>query len=372
MSTDIARLYNLLTLADVGQLLDQCPPDQQPKNQIKTAVKWNKEHLIQALIKEGPYWVDALNIAAANKEDERLRKRRDKRLRRSERTQADRLEHDQREAELIEDFMNPPSQDNILRIHAEVHTATSNALLAELVCGVCGRSLNTIESSIVQMNLNNLPNQGRLKPITPHPAHVLIQDCLLEEKGCTQSAQGVIVNVCRDCLEDLKKDTDSPPKYSLANNLWVGPVPWQLKCLTIAEQLLIARIFPRVFVIKMFPRDLSVRNGLSDDQLQNALRGNVTTFELNSNAIADMINGNIMPQRPAILASVLSVTFVGRGRKVNPAALRLLRVRREAVREALRWLKENNPKYYGNINIDESVLSELPPDGIPNAIEKNM
>jgi hypothetical protein len=149
--------------------------------------------------------------------------------------------------------------------------------------------------------------------------------------------------------------------------LWVGEVPWELRHLTIAEHLLIARVYPRVFVVKLFPKGYA-REGLENDQLQNALRGNVTSFDLNSDAIAAMIGGNLMPQPPKILASVLSITFIGRGSAPNPAALRLFRVRRHMLVEALKWLRINNPRYYGNIQIDESRLAQLPEDAVPTEI----
>jgi hypothetical protein len=36
-----------------------------------------------------------------------------------------------------------------------------------------------------------------------------------------------------------------------------------------------------------------------------------------------------------------------------------------AVFEALHWLKTNNPKYYGHIEIDRSRLEQLPEDDVP-------
>jgi hypothetical protein len=128
-------------------------------------------------------------------------------------------------------------------------------------------------------------------------------------------------------------------------------VPWFFNQLTIAENLLIARLYPRVFVVKLFPK---TNAGLRVDQLQSAMRGNVTTFELNSDMIASMISGTLMLQPPAILASVLSVTFVGRGTTPNPATLRLFRVRRQLLAQALTWLHTHNPKYYGDIVIDRA------------------
>jgi hypothetical protein len=123
-----------------------------------------------------------------------------------------------------------------------------------------------------------------------------------------------------------------------------------------------------MFLFKLFPREKSQRN-LPRDQLQTGLRGNVISFELNSAAIADMISGKLMPQKPDILASTLSITFIGRGKIRDPSTLNMLRVRRSALSNALIWLKENNKKYYGDIIIDQERLYALPIDGVPEAIE---
>ncbi|KAG8794620.1 hypothetical protein FRC12_023118 [Ceratobasidium sp. 428] len=107
-----------------------------------------------------------------------------------------------------------------------------------------------------------------------------------------------------------------------------------------------------MFLIKLFPRDKSQRH-LPWDQVQTGLRGNIVGFELNSTAIADMISGNLMPQKPEMLASTLSITFVGRGKLRDPDMLNMLSVRQDALSAALKWLKTNSPKYYGNIIINQ-------------------
>lgn len=45
------------------------------------------------------------------------------------------------------------------------------------------------------------------------------------------------------------------------------------------------------------------------------------------------------------------------------------RVRRDVVRRALVWLKQNNPKYYGDIQVDEQRLASLPEDDVPIEVE---
>ncbi|EUC56046.1 ATP-dependent DNA helicase PIF1, putative [Rhizoctonia solani AG-3 Rhs1AP] len=132
----------------------------------------------------------------------------------------------------------------------------------------------------------------------------------------------------------------------------------------------VSRVYPRVFVIKLFPKKGSA--GIPLEQLQNGMRGNVTSFEVNSDMIADMISGSLMPQPPEILASVLSVTFIGRSALPDPAKLHIFRVRRHLLVTALNWLHDNNPKYYGDIVVDDSRLERLPEDGVPEEIITNM
>ncbi|KAG9089047.1 hypothetical protein FRC07_012415, partial [Ceratobasidium sp. 392] len=83
-----------------------------------------------------------------------------------------------------------------------------------------------------------------------------------------------------------------------------------------------------------------------------------------------MISGNLMPQKPSILASTLSITFIGRGKIKDLDSLHMLRVRRDAVGDALKWLQQHNKKYYGDIIIDTDRLNALPPDNIPEAITR--
>ena len=67
-------------------------------------------------------------------------------------------------------------------------------------------------------------------------------------------AEDPIVSVCKECLQDLKKDDRHPPKHPLANQLWIGRTPWAWDVLTFPEQLLIALVYPRVYVFKLFPK----------------------------------------------------------------------------------------------------------------------
>ena len=111
---------------------------------------------------------------------------------------------------------------------------------------------------------------------------------------------------CTNCRTSLKKG--KVPRLSLANNLWIGEVPYKLTALTIPEQLLIARYYPQCYVFKLYPRGGCQ---LSPDQLQRGMKGNVSLYQLNTSDVVRMLEGQIMPNPALMLASVLAITFVG-------------------------------------------------------------
>lgn len=95
------------------------------------------------------------------------------------------------------------------------------------------------------------------------------------------------------------------------------------------------------------------------------MKGTVSSFELDSAGIASMVSGDMFPHPPAILASIISVTFIGLGNLPKRWLRNTFRVRRKCVADALNWLKMNNPKYYGSININMKRIMDLPEDDIP-------
>ncbi|KAF8145651.1 hypothetical protein K438DRAFT_1735322 [Mycena galopus ATCC 62051] len=90
------------------------------------------------------------------------------------------------------------------------------------------------------------------------------------------------------------------------------------------------------------------------EELQRGMRGTVTTYDLDIEGISAMVGGDLMPRPPEVLASVISVTYVGLGELPK------------------NWInntfRTNNPKYYGHIQIDEARLRALPEDDMPLAI----
>ena len=106
--------------------------------------------------------------------------------------------------------------------------------------------------------------------------------------------------------------------------------------------------------------------GLSN--LQQAMRGNVSTYQMNMDAIASMIEGKMMPRPPSILASLITITFVAAGKIPKSWLHTTFRVWHAVVMVALLWLKHNNAKYYGDVEISPARLAHLPEDDVPEEI----
>ena len=148
--------------------------------------------------------------------------------------------------------------------------------------------------------------------------------------------------------------------------MWVGEVPYELSVLTLPEKILIGRYYPAAYVVKLFPKVKGARHW-NTAGLNSGVRGNVSTYRLNVTDIVNIVDPNIMPPPPRILAAVIAVTIVGPKGLPEKTMPGFLHVRRSRVREALIWLKTNNP-LYGNIEICEETLAQFPEDAIPEEI----
>ena len=262
-------------------------------------------------------------------------------------------------------YLELPTPEEAKAAHKAFHLATSSAALALAVCAICARQKLEKDGGFKMLPLTDIPNPHRLTPRISHVAHSIYGDgMLLEPEGVTVVEGLHHARICAECMKELCKNVDAPPDHSLANNLWVGKVPWQLAALTVPEQLLIAHAHPHAYVYKLYPRSLDRR--VDDSSYQRGIRGNVTTFALDTTGMADMVMGRKFPRLRSVLPSLISIVFISRGKLPRSCLRNLFKVRRQAIRDALEWLKLNNPKYYGHIVIDEEVLQSLPEDDVPD------
>ena len=163
-----------------------------------------------------------------------------------------------------------------------VSVLTSNHTVALATCAICEQKHNMHEDQVKYLSLNDIPDPWHLYPHTDniHPTQHLVNSMLFEKRGLIYSKDLIImaIRICRQCKTSLhKRELTIPPKYSLANNLWVGDILWELHTLTVPEQQLITLLYPHVFVHKLMPK--SSYNPNNQALLQNGIRGTVSTYK---------------------------------------------------------------------------------------------
>ena len=98
------------------------------------------------------------------------------------------------------------------------------------------------------------------------------------------------------------------------------------------------------------------------------MKGTVSSYDLNVNTAAAMVEGKLMPCPLSVLSSVISITYISIGKLPKNWLHSTFYVWQEAMASVLAWLKANNPKYCSNIVISPNGLKRLPDDGIPDEI----
>jgi hypothetical protein len=257
-------------------------------------------------------------------------------------------------------FMNSPSQETLDKIVADFIDATGNQALKTVACGACARE--SIASECTETPLKDIPNRHLLTPHTAHAAHELVDNLLIYAPGLGASKK--TMHLCNECHNQLKKNVR--PRLSLSNDMWIGEIPRELQILTLSERLLLAKYFPSAYIVKLFPKQKNA-HAWDRSQMHSGLKGNVSTYRLDPHQVASMIDGKWFPPPAKILSATIGITFIGPKGLRESTMPAIFRVRRWRVREALRWLKANNP-LYTDIEISEERLSELPEDGIPEEL----
>lgn len=258
--------------------------------------------------------------------------------------------------------MEIPSEEQERLCYKAFYDATSNSALQFRICPVCARE--ELASEGERTSLLTEPSIREVLVMSPpignsgSDSDMVVLGEYLERRGGE-----VICWMCTDCRRALERHI--LPKFALANNLLVGEVPFQLKGLTVPEQLLIARHYPRCYIFKLYPREYD--GSLPSDQLYSGMAGNASLFELNTQEVVEMLRGQKMPSPVASLASVIAITFIGSKQLPMDWMKKTFRVRRSKVYEALTWLQGNNP-LYADIHVDRRRLEELPDDDVPNEL----
>ncbi|KAH7906418.1 hypothetical protein BJ138DRAFT_1016253, partial [Hygrophoropsis aurantiaca] len=156
-----------------------------------------------------------------------------------------------------------------------------------------------------------------------------------------------VCNKCADMLQAGKK-----PTLSLANGLWIGEVPPELKGLSYVEKLLVARVRHNRCIVRVSSSGM------------NKMIANVISFKHPSHKIY-----RALPPAIEELDEVLAFTFTGPCAPTEEDFKRTpLLVRRTKVARALEWLKLNHVDY-AYLEISYNELERYPESGPPVTVE---
>ena len=282
---------------------------------------------------------------------------------RVEPAEVDEMEEVPSPSSLDEDFLKAPSEGTIERCIVGFIDRTSNSQMARRTCAVCACEVWT--SSTKKMPVSNIPNKHLLVPTVPHYAHTLIQGILVEQRGMSRLGDDETATICVSCERQLRKS--KIPSFALANNMWIGEVPIELAVLTLPEKILVAKCFPAAYVVKLYPKQKGAKTW-SLSSTNSGMKGNVSTYRLNIEDIADLVDPIIMPPSPPLLSAMIGITIIGPQNLPEKTMPGFLHVKQSRIRDGLRWLKSNNP-LWDNIIISEERLHLYPNnDDVPEEI----
>lgn len=272
----------------------------------------------------------------------------------------------------VGDFLDPVTELTVQQCVQNFVRRTSNAELRQVVCMCCARQV--FAKSSREMTLEDIPHPHLLRPSELHPAMQLHYGMLLQVDSDAKSG-----HVCCECLAELetKKRT---PSLALANNMWIGDVPFVLQILTLPEQVsqtpmskdkliqqltqvLISLYYTAAYIVKLYPKKRGARHW-NNELFTQALSGNVSTYQMNNSQIEEMASGTLLPRSPSILSSLIGITIVGPKNIPEKTMRGQFTVRRYRVADAIRWLKQNN-RIYSGVNISKAALEQLPENDVP-------
>ena len=262
------------------------------------------------------------------------------------------------------------SQDQKNKIIDSFHEQTSSETLSTFTCAACGEAtlnsaqckvpLSSVDLEILKWkNINSgtssetwndvvqiqppLPiNEGPLKNVVLDPEGVI--------HDLVDGNDDIQLLLCKDCFSSIKKK--KIPALSFANSMYLGPIPSELKDLTIIEEAMIARCRAKCWVVQLKEENPSV---ITPDS-QRGMKGHVIIYPQRPSEIV-----NLLPTSKQDILTPICILFVGS----TPPTAKWLRekakplcVRREKVRAALEWLKINNP-LYRDVTINHALLNEF-------------
>lgn len=128
------------------------------------------------------------------------------------------------------------------RIYSEISAAFQN--MKEFVCAVCDNIVFASDSCLVEKKLSKISTTflNTMKEKLVFPDHLnsfnracydvssfsqLLDGIMLSKNGlCVNASNDVIITFCKSCEKNISNNSSrNPPKFAIANGLWIGWFP---------------------------------------------------------------------------------------------------------------------------------------------------
>ena len=203
-------------------------------------------------------------------------------------------------------FLMAPSEDMIKKCVAAFIYRTSNEALSHATCAIC--AVDHLKTNMRGIHVEDMLNKELLQPQTAHDSHQLTDGMLLEQAGVRKCERGQILTVCTGCEKDIR--VGKVLKLALANGMWLGEVPMELQVLMLSEHVLTTKCLPATYMVKLFLKKKGAKTW-SILGCNTGRRDNVSSYHLNVEDIANIVDPVVMLPSPVLLATTIGITIMG-------------------------------------------------------------
>ncbi|KAJ3559970.1 hypothetical protein NM688_g18 [Phlebia brevispora] len=267
-----------------------------------------------------------------------------------------------RQQSIIESWPGPIPATLKEKLLSMFRKETSSEKLRTFTCACCSEEVLSSRREIIAVDDLPLELLRCHEDIWYSPSPIELpfgegplEGVLLDPEGVSSDRKKV--QMCKTCWSALSRK--HLPPLALANRMYLGPIPDELKDLTDIEEAMIAQCRAKCCIVRL--TDDSVEGSRALDNMQQGLRGNIIEYPQQPGNLL-----TVLPPPIEDIVTLVCVIFVGNKPPTREWLLekaKPLAVRKEHVRRALLWLKTHNPLYH-EIKIDHGIIDSIPADGL--------
>lgn len=240
------------------------------------------------------------------------------------------------------------------KLLSKCRVLTSSLMTRRLPCAVCAEGKTTEEFPSDLKLFSEIDLQTLRKPYpgtmpNPFQGNRILQEYILCPEGVIEcESNDPRLRICKKCLHALQS-SKKIPQFALANDLLIGDIPKCLEELNLVEESCVGLRKGKCCIIHLNGDSNVLKSPIS----QRGLRGHVIIYPKKLGCMA-----NVLPPPMDDVVTPICVVFVGSSPPTKEWLLKSAKplvIRREKVRNALVWLKENNP-LYKDVCIDHELL----------------